>query len=309
MLPSHSSPRALAPCLVLCLALATAPPASASQSHDDGPSITTSGTGPDTWVLLSGLVGGVTGFRRLESLLVDRGYRVVVIDPYRLSIDSADVSFAAMARRVDAVLTSLGVERARIVGHAHGAGVALRLATADPQRVSSLFFIDVGALVENRSKVLAGSLRFAPVVARLPGGRRYLRQRFLGVMRESACRQDWLDGPTQQAYTEPVLRNIDRVVALARRMSRSREPDSLPALLALLARLDVPITLILGDASHRSGPEPEELVALAPLGALVRTERLPGVGHFPHEEAPGEVVRILLMADSTRQIAQAGVGR
>jgi anaerobic glycerol-3-phosphate dehydrogenase len=60
------------------------------------------GRGPDTYVFVSGLVGGVAGFTRVEQRLVQAGRRVVIIDPYQLSLDSADVSFDALARRTEA---------------------------------------------------------------------------------------------------------------------------------------------------------------------------------------------------------------
>jgi pimeloyl-ACP methyl ester carboxylesterase len=47
---------------------------------------------------------------------------------------------------------------------------------------------------------------------------------------------------------------------------------------------------------------PEEITALAPLASLLRVERLPGVGHFPHEEVPDEVASFVLAA----QVASAG---
>jgi hypothetical protein len=36
--------------------------------------------------------------------------------------------------------------------------------------VSALYFLDVGALPESRTKVLSSSLRFVPLIARMPGG-------------------------------------------------------------------------------------------------------------------------------------------
>src|SRR5689334_2255933 len=104
----------------------TSPPAMAAR--DTTPAIVVEGAGRETYVLVSGMVGGVAGFRRLGAQLIQRGYRVIILDPYRLSIDSADVSFAAMARRVDRVLALYDVRAAYVVAHAHGAGVALRLA-------------------------------------------------------------------------------------------------------------------------------------------------------------------------------------
>jgi pimeloyl-ACP methyl ester carboxylesterase len=92
----------------------------------DSAVVTVAGNGPTTYVLISGLVGGVAGFRRLQAPLVEQGNRVIVIDPYRMAVDSADVTFAALARLVDAVLAEYDVDSARVVGHAHGGGVALR---------------------------------------------------------------------------------------------------------------------------------------------------------------------------------------
>jgi len=281
--------------------LLTLPPATAlgAQRAADT-AITDAGRGPETFVLLSGMVGGVAGFRRLEARLLERGYRVVVIDPYRLSVDSADVTFAALARRVDAVLTARGVTSARVVGHSHGGGVALRLAASDAQRrVTALYFLDVGALAAHRSRVFSASLRLAPVVARIPGGRGFIRARFLRGLRENSVRHDWLDAATQDDYVRPVLDHIRRATAMAMRLARAAEPDSVPA---LVSRLRVPLTVLLGEVPCPAGPESTELPPLAPLGALLRIERISGVGHFLHEEAPDEVARHLL---APREVANA----
>lgn len=265
--------------------------AGAQQRHDVD-AVTVAGRGPETYVLLSGLVGGVAGFRRLERVLLAQGHRVIVVDPYHLSLDSADVSFAALARRVDAVLAAYDVASARLVGHAHGGGVALRLAVRAPHRVAALYLLDVGALAVNHTRVLGGALRLVPVVARIPGGRAFLRERYVRGIRQSSARLEWLDAATQRDYTEPVLNDIGRVIALAFRISRSREPEALPT---LVARLRVPVVVLLGAVPHPSGPEPEELTALEPLGGQVRIHWLAGVGHFPHEEAPADVARHLLV--------------
>lgn len=118
-------------------ALAQSPPTWKGAVHKRG-------TSPETWVLVSGLLGGRAGFRALEDTLHRAGFRVVTIDPYRLSIDSADVTFEALARRVDAVLGALDVRHARVVGHSNGAGVALRLAAFAPDRVDALYLLDAG---------------------------------------------------------------------------------------------------------------------------------------------------------------------
>lgn len=272
----------------LLLMVAGAEPLIAQKEHTAA--VTVAGIGPQTYVLLSGTVGGTFGFRRIESRLIERGHRVIAIDPYHLSIDSADVSFEALARRVERVLAAHAVTAARMVGHAHGAGVMLRVAALAPQRVSELYFLDVGAQATNRGKVLSAALHLVPVIARIPGGRGVIRDRFVRGLRENTGHQEWLDDATQRAYTEPMLDDIGRVIALAFRLSEAEEPESLAG---VVSRIRVPATVILGDVPREAGPDRAEIEALAPLGALLRIERIAGVGHFPHEEAPDDVVRFL----------------
>lgn len=289
--------------LLLLFALAARSTSLFAQKGQDTPAVVEAGRGPETYVLLSGVVGGVAGFRRLEARLLEQGYRVIVIDPFHLSLNSVDVSFAAMAQRVDAALTARGVTSARMVGHSHGAGVMLRVAAMAPERVTALYFLDVGALASARTERLSASVRLAPIIARVPGGRRLIRERLLQGLRQNAGRHEWLDAETQRAYTEPMLDGIGRVVAMAVRLCEAREPDSLAS---LVSRIRVPVTVILGDVPHPSQPGLAELEALAPLGTLVRIERLPGVAHFPHEEAPDDVARFLL--PPLRTVARAADG-
>lgn len=254
------------------------------------PAIAVAGVGPETIVLISGMVGGVAGFQRLATLLVAEGNRVVVIDPYRLSLDSADVTFAAMARRVDAILGARGVMHARVIAHSQGAGVALRLAAMSPDRVAALYFLDAGAQAVNRGPTLSSAIRLVPVLTRMPGGRRLVRGRFVSALRASSGHQEWLDSATVTAYADPMLDGIDRVVAMACRLARAEEAEPLAA---VMSRIHVPVTVLIGDAPHETGAGREEIAALETLGPLLRTEHLRGVGHFIHEEAPNDVIQLL----------------
>jgi pimeloyl-ACP methyl ester carboxylesterase len=254
------------------------------------------------------MVGGVGGFRRLASLLESEN-RVVIIDPYRLAADSADVTFAALARYVDTVLGELGVDSARVVGHAHGTGVALRLAANSPSRVTALYFLDGGAVDENRTAVFASSLKWASFITKFPGGRSYVRGRFIKGIKQNAGRHDWLDSATVRAYTEPVLSQLSKAISLAKRLDHAREPESN---VAVVERVRVPVTVLLGDVPHPAEPDSSEIAALASLGDLVQIERLPGVGHFPHEETPGEVAAYLLagtVAGEWRSAANGATAR
>ena len=279
-------------CVAVACVLATVGSATlaAQQTRFDSTVVSVRGNGPTTFVLISGMVGGVAGFRRLASML-ESDNRVVVIDPYRLAVDSADVTFAALARYVDTVLAELGVDSARVVGHAHGAGVALRLAANAPNRVTALYFLDGGAVDENRTALFSSSLKWASFIVRLPGGRNFVRGRFIKGIRQNAGRHDWLDSATVREYTEPVLNQLSKVISLAKRLDHAREPEST---VTVVDRVRVPVTVLLGDVPHPADPDSSEITALASLGDRVRIERLPGVGHFPHEESPADVAAYLL---------------
>ena len=58
--------------------------------------------------------------------------------------------------------------------------------------------------------------------------------------------------------------------------------------------IQVPVTVILGDAPHPTASAPVEIDALKLLRARVEVIRLPGVGHFPHEEATAVVAHHLM---------------
>ena len=252
------------------------------------PAVRVAGAGPQTYVLLSGLVGGVGGFRRLETRLVNAGNRVVTIDPYQLAIDSTVVSFHTMARMVDAELEARGITDAIIIGHSHGGGVALRLAANAPKRAAALFLLDVGALPSNRTTVLSSAIRLVPIIARIPTGKTFIRHRLAEGLRENSASREWLDHATCRGYTEPVIDNVDRVVAMALRLSKADEPEPVEQ---VVRRIVAPITVLLGSVRTKSGPSDHELRALEQLTGRVRIETIHGAGHFPHEEAPDEVAR------------------
>ena len=274
-----------------------------AQSAKTAVTVRDAGKGAETWVLLSGTLGGVSGMHRLETRLIASGARVVTIDVYGLSVDSADVSFAAMARRVDATLERLHVQRAHVVGHAHGGGVALRLAASFPNRVSALDLLDVGALPSNRTSAMGGAARLAPMISRMPGGQAFIRTRLDNGIRENSGQIQWFDTETERAYTQPVLDNVGRAVAMAERLGLAKEPESVAS---LVARLNMPVTVVLGQSPHATAPTAEHMAALAPLGSRLRIVRLNGVGHFVHEEAPDQVLRALtvVVAVVSKEIEQ-----
>lgn len=273
----------------LCLMVTSAPPAHGQ--HYDADVVSDAGSGSTVFVLLTGMVGGVGGYAKLQKQLLARNCRVVTIDTYRLSLDSADVTFAAMARRVNGIMHSLGVTNAIVVGHSHGAGVALRLAANYPDRVSTLYFLNAGALESNHTEGVARSLRIARLIAYIPGGRRFVEARLAAGLRENAVHTEWLDAATRRRYTQPVLEHLDAVAAMASRFATQREPEPLSQ---ILKRIHIPVVLILAGVVTPGGAGVEELLAIRPLGDLLAVNVIAGAGHFLQEETPADVARLLL---------------
>lgn len=282
--------------LLVALTLA-ARPVGAQRPEPAAVRVSGSGSRPDSWVLLSSMVGGVAGFRQVESRLVAEGYRVVVIDPYHLSLHSTDVTLDAMARRVASVLTRLDVRCVHLVGHGYGGGVALRVAALLPAAVTSVHLLDAGAIASQQGDGLALALRFVPIITRLPGGRAFVRRRLVDGVRDNSARDDWLTVDVQRMYTDPFLDRIGEVVAMAVRMGRSTEPEPVAA---VLGRVHAPVQVLLGGVQTRAGPDASAVAALRALPTPAVLERLEGAGHFLHEEMPDAVVRALLRHASAR---------
>lgn len=100
-------------------------------------------------VLLHGFPDSARLWRYQVPALVDEGFQVVVPDlrGYGRSDKPADVAaygLAFLAQDVFAVLTSLGLERAHVVGHDWGAALAWVFAALAPDRVDHLVAISVG---------------------------------------------------------------------------------------------------------------------------------------------------------------------
>jgi len=103
---------------------------------------TTYGTGTPVILLHGGLGhGGNWGYQ--VPALVNAGYRAILIDSRghgRSTRDSRPYSYDLMAADVLAVMESLGIEQASLVGWSDGACIALILASQSPERATGVFF-------------------------------------------------------------------------------------------------------------------------------------------------------------------------
>ena len=128
------------------------------------------GSGP-ALVLIHGLTGSSTTWREVMPALAER---FTVIAPDLLGHGESakprgDYSLGAFASGLRDLLVTLGVERATVVGHSLGGGVAMQMAYQFPERCERLVLVNSGGLGKEvhailRAVSLPGSELVLPIV-------------------------------------------------------------------------------------------------------------------------------------------------
>jgi pimeloyl-ACP methyl ester carboxylesterase len=253
------------------------------------------GSGPPI-VLIHGMVNSSRHWRSVALELADR-YTVIAPDLIGHG-DSAtprgDYSLGAHATSIRDLLAVLGVDRATIVGHSLGGGVAMQFFYQFPQRTERLVLVSSGGLGREvspllRSATLPGASALLSLAAhpRLLSGLRRTGDR----MRESGSRQ----GVYLQAIAR-ALRPLEQPGARTAFLHTLRsvidvrgQRVSATDRLYLLA--DMPTLIVWGERDHTI-PLTHGLAAHhAAPGS--RFETLPRAAHFPHLEDPDGLAAIL----------------
>jgi pimeloyl-ACP methyl ester carboxylesterase len=253
------------------------------------------GQGP-TVVLIHGMINSSRHWEEVaERLAVS--YRVVAPDLIGHG-DSAtprgDYSLGAHAASIRDLLTTIGVERATIVGHSLGGGVAMQFFYQFPQRTERLVLVSSGGLGHEVSSLLRG--------AALPGASPLLRlvtQRRLVDAIDAAGERLRARGSAKGVYLE----------AVARALRPLHDPGSRRAFLQTLRSvIDVHgqhvsaadrlyllgdrATLIVWGERDRTIPIAHGRAAHEAIPRC-RFETLPRAAHFPHLEDPEGLAAIL----------------
>jgi len=253
------------------------------------------GSGP-TVVLIHGMVNSSRHWEEV-ALRLAGSHRVVAPDLIGHG-DSAtprgDYSLGAHAAAIRDLLAAIGVERATIVGHSLGGGVAMQFFYQFPQRTERLVLVSSGGLGQEVSPLLRG--------AALPGAALPLRlaanPRLVGAIDRAGGRLRGR-GNSKGVYLE----------AIARALRPLGEPGARRAFLQTLRSVidihgqhvsardrlyllgEMPTLIVWGErdrtipAAH--GREAEEAIPHC------RYETLPRAAHFPHLEDPDGLAAIL----------------
>jgi pimeloyl-ACP methyl ester carboxylesterase len=257
----------------------------------------TAGHGPLV-VLLHGFPEFWYAWREVMPRLVRAGFRVVAPDMrgYNLSDKPPSVRDYGMRSLVEDVaelVRACGEERANVVGHDWGAGVAWSFAMTHPEMLVRLAVLN-GPHPERLLTALRGPKQLAKSW--------YMFFFQLPVLPEAILRSGRYARLLASLRDEAVVKPTD--AELARYVEAYEQPGALRAMLAYyramfrrgvappMRRIDRPVLVLWGEDDPHLGvdmAQPKE--SLVPD---VRVERIAGATHWVHHEKPERVAQLLV---------------
>jgi len=246
------------------------------------------GSGPPI-VLIHGMLNSSSHWQAV-ALNLAREYTVIAPDLIGHGDSAAprgDYSLGAHAASIRDLLSALGVERATIVGHSLGGGVAMQFYYQFPQRVQRLVLVSSGGLGHEvspmlRSAALPGTSALLSVTIhprvlgalRLAGRRLRDREIRAGVYIQAVARalSPLENAGAREAFLQTLRAVIDVHGQRVSATDRLYLLESMPTLIVWGER-DNTIPLSHGREAHEAVPH-----------SHFRT--LPRAAHFPHLEDP-----------------------
>ena len=241
-------------------------------------------------VLLAGWGGSIYLYRYNLPALADAGFRVIAVDMKGQGLSDkpsagSEYTSAAMTAHALEILDALALARVHLVGQSMAGKIAAQVALEQPGRVSKLVLIDAVGLgrVKGVSLVKHVPEKWLDAVAPLTS-----RVTFWAVLRRAyGSLAHFTPRDVEEYYAPTADPNFVRALFL---LLQNFDWDLLKP--EELARLTMPVLMIVGTEDHLVTPDRVERVA-ARLED-VRTLVIPGAGHIPNEETPEIVNRALV---------------
>ncbi|HUN78596.1 MAG TPA: alpha/beta fold hydrolase [Solirubrobacteraceae bacterium] len=253
------------------------------------------GSGPPV-VLIHGMLNSSSHWREV-ALNLAREHTVIAPDLIGHGDSAAprgDYSLGAHAASIRDLLAALGIDRASIVGHSLGGGVAMQFFYQFPQRTARLALVSSGGLGHDVSPVLRSAalpgmsgLLSLVIQRRLTGALRDTGQRLgrrgvgLGIHLQALARalRPLENADARHAFLQTLRAVIDIHGQRVSATDRLYLLESMPTLIVWGER-DNTIPPLHGRRAQQAAP-----------GSQLRT--LPGVAHFPHLEDPDALAQAL----------------
>jgi pimeloyl-ACP methyl ester carboxylesterase len=253
------------------------------------------GSGPPV-VLIHGMLNSSSHWQAV-ALNLARDYTVLAPDLIGHGDSAAprgDYSLGAHAASIRDLTAAIGIERATIVGHSLGGGVAMQFFYQFPQRVERLVLISSGGLGHDVSPLLRtaalpgmsavlSAIRPGLLAALSESGRR-LREREVraGIYLQAIARalRPLENAEARAAFLHTLRSVIDVHGQRVSATDRLYLLESMPTMIVWGAR-DNTIPIHHGRLAHEAIPR-----------SVFRT--IPGAAHFPHLEDPDALSEVLL---------------
>lgn len=249
---------------------------------------TTVGAGP-TVILVPGLVGSAYAFRKVTTPLAAAGFRVVVVEPLGIGWSSrpkqADYSLTAQARRVAAVMDSLEVRQATVLGHSVSVSTVLRLSLLRPDLVSGIIADNGGPEEEAATSGVRKAAKYAFLI-RIFGGTGRMRKELEKGLRTTAGDSTWITRDVVDSYGAATARNLGATLDALKGMARARDDSLGPR----LGQITVPVHLLIGAAPRGSGIKSAQTALMRTRLPRLVVDSIAGAGLHLHEERPEVVI-------------------
>lgn len=222
---------------------------------------------------------------------LSRRHRVVVPDlpGFGRSAKPADYPYGrpGYCDHLLALLDDLEIERASVVGHSMGGGIACELAARSPGRVGRLVLVDAACFPMDVS--WRARLPLVPLVGPLVWRHLYTRSVFRDYFRKEVFSGR---GPATWDRVDAFYDDFAPPEARAAAYQVLPHVLDLDGLVPLLPRIEAPTLVVWGEDDRLVPLRLGERLARQVPGA--RLEVLAGVGHAVNEERPGELAMLLL---------------
>ena len=256
------------------------------------------GQGEPVLVLLHGFGASVFSWREVMTPLAEAGYRVIAFDRPAYGLTSRPMpdewsgtnpySPEAQVDLTIALLDTLGVQRAVLVGNSAGGTLATLVALRHPERVQALVLVDAAIYVSGGTPAWIRPLLQSPQMRRLGP----LLVRSIATRGPQLIRTAWYD-PSKitpevlAGYTKPLqAENWDRALWEAILANPSGD------LSGRLKEITLPVLVITGDSD--TWVPTEQSLRLANELPNADLAVIPNCGHVPQEECPEPFLAAML---------------
>lgn len=239
-----------------------------------------------TILLIHGFADSGATWVQFSRRFRDAGYRIIAPDLLGFGRSdkpvSADYRFAAQAKRLLALMTTLEVNQFHVAGNSMGGGIAAEMALLAPERVASLTLMDAAGVHYKPSDMDRAFLN----------GRNLLVIKTPKDFEEVMAFVSHQSLPVPRPVTDYLAEQAVKNSALHERILREALFEEINILLLDLEKIKAPTLIVWGEKDRLLHPDNAKV-----LHHFIKNSRLvmmPDIGHVPQMEAPYESAAIVL---------------